>query len=431
MIVSLSSFVGYKRLTNKKNGIIKKYRMPNSKSIGSIAFYIFIIIFIVLAYLNNNGGLTSLFPKKTAIVNKNIIQMEYKEKEYKADYTKKFEDVAIKIANFEKREKWQGDYNIDDANYWEGESGYVILAKNNQSNIITLRKSLDLSDSPVIKILIYSADQENVNNIKNTTLRFGNLTDTAYYEYDIRNIKQGWSIIEMPKENFSFVTGAVSTEEEKNDKNITNDRLWSFIEKVAIELKARPNAQVELSFDRLWAEKNELYKKEFLTNSFDMLSPVGWNGKNYINFWSIGASLSIFNKVSGVKNFTYTAKIIPQKVGAFGINGRTDLSTSYGYFLEIGGIGTGSWRLFKTGKIVDVSPVTELDSGSIANFQIEANQPVWLRLSISGDTITGYLSTDGKNFTKLTEKNDSELKSGGIGVQTTGSFLLESIEFKQ
>ena len=99
--------------------------------------------------------------------------------------------------------------------------------------------------------------------------------------------------------------------------------------------------------------------------------------------------------------------------------------------MEIGGIGTGSWRLFKTGKIVDVSPVTELDSGSIANFQIEANQPVWLRLSISGDTITGYLSTDGKNFTKLTEKNDSELKSGGIGVQTTGSFLLESIEFKQ
>ena len=411
--------------------------MPNSKSIGSIAFYIFIIVFIVLAYLGNSGSLASIFPKKTTVVNKNIIQMEFKEKEYKADYTKKFEGAVIKIANFEEGEKWQGDFNIDnDANYWEGESSYVVLAKNNQSNVITLRKSLDLSSSSTIKILVYSADQENVANINKTTLRFGNLTDSAYYEYDIRNIKQGWSIIEMPKENFSFVTGAASTEEEKTDKNnessiITNDRLWSSIGKISIEVKARPNTQVELSFDRLWAEKNDLYKKEFFTANFDMLSPVGWNGKNYINFWSIGASLSIFNKVTGVRNFTYTAKIIPQKTGTFGINGRTDLSTSYGYFLEIGGIGTGSWRLFKVGKIVDVSPVTELDSGSIANFQFEVDQPVWLRLKTSGGTITGSLSTDGKNFTKLTEKSDSEHKSGGIGVQTTGSFLLESVEFKQ
>ncbi len=406
--------------------------MPNSKSIGSIAFYIFIILFIVLAYLNNNGSLAFLFPKKATVLNKNIIQMEYKEKEYKADYTKKFEDAAIKIANFETGEKWTGDFNINDADYWEGESSYVVLAKNLQSNIITLRKSLDLSDSSVIKILVYSADQENVNNINKTTLRFGNLTDSAYYEYDIRNINQGWNIIKMPKENFSFITGSASTKEgETDNSNLTNDRLWSSIGKISIEVKARLNTQAGLSFDRLWAEKNDLYKKEFLTNNFDMLSPISWNGKNYINSWSIGASLSLFNKVTGVKNFTYTAKIIPQKVGTFGINGRTDLSTSYGYFLELGGIGTGSWRLYKIGKVVDVSSVIELDSGSIANFQIEANQPLWLRLSISGNTITGYFSTDNKNYTKLTEKNDSEHKSGGIGVQTAGSFLLESVEFKQ
>lgn len=412
--------------------------MPNFKNIGSIIFYIFIIIFIVLAYLNNNGTMSSLFPKKTAILNKNIIQMEFKEKEYKADYTKIFEDKAIKIANFEAEEKWQGDFNIDDReNYWEGESSYIVIAKNNQSNIITLRKSLDLSDSSMIKILIHSANQENIDNIEKATLRFGNPTDTTYYEYDIRNIKQGWSIINMPKENFSFVTGsAPATEEEGSEKNkttsnVTGDRLWSSIGKISLELKARPNTQVELSFDRLWAEKDDKYQKEFLTSNFDMLSPVEWNRKNYLNLWSIGASLSVFSKVSGVKNFTFTAKIIPQRVGTFGINGRTDLSTTYGYFLELGGIGSGSWRLYKVGKVVDTSPIIELDGGSIANFQIEANEPLWLRLSISGNTITGYLSIDNKNFTKLTEKNDSEHKSGGIGVQTAGSILLESIEFKQ
>lgn len=410
--------------------------MPNPKSIGSIAFYIFIIIFIVLAYLNNNGTLASLFPKKTTTVNNNVVQMEYKEKEYMADYTKKFEGFAVKIANFEMGEKWSGDFNIDDINFWEGESSYVVLAKDLSSNIITLRKSLDLSNSSVIKILIYSANQENIDNINRATLRFGNLTDTAYYEYDIRNIKQGWSIIEMPKDNFNLVTSSASTKEGETDNNkvtnVTNDRLWSSIEKISLEVKARPNTQVELSFDRLWAEKNDLYKKEFLTNNFDMLSPVSWNGKSYINVWGMGSTLSLFNKVTGVRNFTYTAKIIPQKTGVFGINGRTDLSTTYGYYLEIGGIGTGSWRLYKIGKVIDTSPVTELDRGSIANFQIEANQPLWLRLSISGNTVAGYLSTDDKNFTKLAEKNDTEHKSGGIGMQTTNaSFLLESVEFKQ
>lgn len=395
--------------------------MPNTKSIGSIVFYVFIILFIVLAYLNNNGSLASLFPKKTTTtVNNNVVQMEYKEKEYTANYTKKFEDASVTIANFEKGEKWTGDFNIDDINFWEGESSYVVLAKGLTSNIITLRKNLDLSDSSVIKILVYSNNQENVNNVKKAALRFGNLDDTAYFEYDIRNIKQGWSIIDIPKEYFTASAGEEG-----------NERLWGAIEKISLEVRALPNTQVELSFDHLWAEKNELYKKEFLTDNFDMLSLRNWNTKDYINVWSLGGNLSLLNKVTGVKDFTFTAKIIPQKTGAFGINGRTDLSSTYGYYLEIGGIGTGSWRLYKVGKIIDTSPTTELDRGSIANFQIEANQLLWLRLSMSGNTITGYFSTDGINFTKLTQKNDSEHKSGGIGLQTATSFLLESVEFKQ
>lgn len=145
----------------------------------------------------------------------------------------------------------------------------------------------------------------------------------------------------------------------------------------------------------------------------------------------MGSTLGLINKITGVRNFTYTAKIIPQKIGTFGINGRTDVSTSYGYFLDFGGIGTGSWQLYKYGKVVNDSPVTQLDSGSIANFQIEASQPVWLRLTISGTSIAGYLSTDGKNFTKLTARSDGEHASGGIGIQTSASFLLESVEFSQ
>ena len=408
--------------------------MTNQKNVGAIVFYSFIAVFIVIAYLNNQGTFTSLFLKKTITPNKKIVQMEFKDREYKADYTKKFEGASVEIARFEEEEKWKGDYKIDDVNPWEGKASYVLLAKG-VSTILTLRKNLNLSRSETIKMLVYSVDQQNTDDIKKALLRFGNLTDTAYFEYDIRNIKPGWNIIEMSKSSFSFIGGATPAKEtdtaESDKTDVNGDRLWSSIEKVTLELDARPGSQVELSFDRLWAEKDEIYKKEFLTKSYAMLSPRVWNNKSYINTWAMGSTFSLINKVSGVRNFTYTVKIIPQKAGSFGINARTDLDTLYGYYLDFGGIGTGSWRLYKYGKVVNDSPVTELDSGGIANFLIEADQPLWLRIAASGSSIAGYLSTDGTNFTKLTEKSDGELISGGIGIQTAASFLLESVEFKQ
>lgn len=409
--------------------------MSNNKGVGAIVFYVFIIIFIVLAYLINNGTIVSLFPKTTTVSKKNIIQLVYRDKEYSYN-SNKLENATTEIAGFEQNEKWKGDYKVDEVNLWEGKSSYVILAKSPQPNVLTLRKNLNFSKNETIKILIYSANQQNTDDIKKTLLRFGNLADTAYFEYDIRNIRPGWNIIEMPKASFSFVGGAPSSKEtdvaESERTDVGSDRLWGAIEKVTLELDARPGNQVELSIDRLWSENNEMYKKEFLTKNFDMLSSRIWNGKNYINTWAIGSSLALINKVTGVRNFTYTAKIIPQKIGSFGINARTDLDTSFGYYLDFGGIGTGSWRLYKYGKVIDVSPVSELDSGSIANFQIEINQPLWLRLTASGNSIAGYLSTDGKNFTKLTEKNDGEHSSGGIGIHTANAaLLLESVEFKQ
>lgn len=409
--------------------------MSNQKNVGAIVFYVFIVILIVLAYLNNQGTFSSLLVKKTITPNKKIVQIEFKDKEYKADYSKKFDGTSVEIARFEEGEKWKGDYKIDDANPWEGKTSYVVLAKGVQPNILTLRKNLNLSKSETIKILVYSVDQQNTDDIKKALLRFGNLADTAYFEYDIRNIKPGWNIIEMAKSSFSFIGGATPAKEadvtESDTTDVGSDRLWSAVEKVTLELDARPGSQVELSFDRLWAEKDEVYKKEFLTKSYAMLSPRVWNNKSYINAWAMGASVGLINKVSGVRNFSYTTKIIPQKVGAFGINARTDLDTSYGYYLDFGGVGTGSWRLYKYGKVVNDSPVTELDSGGIANYLVEADQPLWLRITAFGNSIAGYISTDGTNFTKLTEKSDGELTSGGIGIQTSASFLLESVEFKQ
>ncbi len=407
--------------------------MPNTKNAGAIFFYLFIILLIVLAYLNNKGFLPALFSPKIptpAAVKRNVIEIAYKEKKYHADYPKKYDKFGVEIAGFEEGEKWKGDYKIDSINYHDGESSYVVFSKDYQPTVLSLQKNLNLADYTIFKMLVYVANEKNIANLKNLTFRLGTLDSSAYYEYDILNINPGWNIISMSKDNFTLIRG--SKKEEASSQNLAGgNRLWDKIEKISIELNSRPNGQVELSVDRLWAEKNEDYKKDFRTATPALISSKTLNGKTYMNFWSLGGSSAYINKVAGVKNFTYTVKIVPQKAGTFAISARTDMATGYGYYLEMGGIGAGTWHLYKIGRVVKDSSTTELDTGELANFLIEPNQPVWLRFSTAGSTIAGYFSIDGINFTKLTEKTDDELKSGGIGLQTGSSFLLESVEFKQ
>lgn len=59
----------------------------------------------------------------------------------------------------------EGDYKIDDVNPWEEKQAMLSLQRC-QPNILTLRKNLNLSKSETIKILIYSVDQQNTDDIK-------------------------------------------------------------------------------------------------------------------------------------------------------------------------------------------------------------------------------------------------------------------------
>ena len=412
------------------------------KGFNSVVFYVLLILFIVLAYLYNNGTLTSLFPKsKTALTEKrNIIDLEFKEKEYNVNFTKAYAGNGLEIADFEEGEKWNGDFNIDDSNFMEGKTAFSLASKNSSSSVIYLNKKMDLSKFEVFKMLIYSAKENDLDNIQKLNLRFGNKNDTLYYEYSIRNIKEGWNIITMEKKNFAYsqVAAKKATDEKTDEETVktvsSEDTLWSNIESATLELTSRPANRVELTFDRLWAEKDESYQEEdFRTDSPNTLSLKNYNNLTFLNVWRFDKNLALLKKVTGVKNFTYTAKIIPQLVGTFGINARTDISNTYGYYLELSGIGSGAWQLYKIGKPVEgIGSTFRLDNGEIANFLLEENKPVWLRLKLSGNIIIVYLSINGKDFTRLAEKSDPELKSGGIGLQTGGgSFLVESVEFLQ
>lgn len=386
-----------------------------------------------MAYIKNHEGLTMFVLKKTAKASKNIVNLGYDEREYRVNYTKKFAKSSIELADFEVGEKWSGSHTKNNDNYWEGEASYTISSKNNEPNIIALEKNINLSGYTIIKMLVYFDKDVGTENVKKFILRLGNDDDSAYYEFDIRNIKPGWNLIRIEKDKFTFVSN-FSSLNNTYDNQIYAGRLllWDKIEKISIELDSLPKSQAAVSVDRLWAEKNEDYKLDFKNSTNSPLSVKTYNGKTYINMWGSEAKLSLVEEVVHVSDFVYTAKIIPQKNGAFGINARTDSDTGNGYYLEMGGIGLGTWQLYKKGRVVDNNDMAQLGEGVLSNSLLEMNKPVWLRILTSGNTVAGYLSFDGVNFTKLSEKNDDEIKSGGIGIHTTtASFLLESIEFNQ
>lgn len=395
--------------------------------INDSIFYILLIIFIILAYLYKND-LLPFFVSNQPITK--LVEIEFKDKKYNLDFNQMFSKSNVEIAQFKQSENWRGNFEIEDEMTYIGDSSMIISAKDLKTVSIFLEKNFNLEQMRTIKMLIYSDDEENSDNIQGFSLFFGTKKNPTLYEYPILNIKKGWNIISMPKAQFISTTRTKrqvgeATTSSKAGENLLSS--WDKISLVSIKLTARPHSRVDLILDRLWAEKDDQYQGLFTTKRKDILSLATNENKTYINLWPIGTNMALIKKVSGVKDFTYTAKIIPQSGGKFGINGRTDIATGYGYYLDLGGIDSSSWTLSKVGK----EGAVVLEEGSISNFLVERGKPIWLRLQTDKNTIRAYISTDGNNFTRLTEKKDSELKRGGIGFQSGADFFVEKVEFSQ
>lgn len=406
--------------------------------IGQFSFYIFLIVFILVAYLYNRGLLSNFFKSPTAIFKnlqkKNVVEIDFVKKEYKIDVPKKFDNWTVELGDFENNEQWEGEYKLNKSIFALGTSSIAISSQNHHSVVLSLKKQANLTDKKNIRMFIYNEDQKNANGIEKLSLRLGKNDDSSYYEYVLTNIASGWNLVNMAEENFNFVSKNARFSETSTSSSTNNPgELWSSIEKVSFFLQSRPNTQVDLLLDRLWAEKDEEYQNDFRGHNESLISTKNYKGKNYINFWPFNSTTAYIKEITSAKDFAYTAKIVPQQKGSFGIITRTDQSNAFGYYLVLNGIDSNGWRLYKQGKLNADNSMTEMDSGEIANYTISENVPIWLRLQTLGDKISAFLSLDGDHFTKLTTKSDKELKSGGIGllVNPNASFLLELIDFHQ
>jgi hypothetical protein len=389
----------------------------NHKSITRfIPFTIFVAVIIFIIYLFNEGAV-SLLP--SPYTQKNVVEMKFTDKRYQANYTDKYsKSSTVEIASFEDNEVWEGDGTYEDDNYMDGKMSLALKSKDKQPVVSTLNTRVNLKDYAVIKMLTFVAKADDADNIQSLIVRFA--SKEGVVEYPIVNVKVGWSVIKMPKDKF-FSEG-------KGNSNIN----WEEIQKIQIELTSRAKSTTEVLFDRIWAESDDNFKEDLKSNNYDNLSYKRFNGTNVLQLWGVGGGYSNIKKITSVRNFSYTAKIYPNKKGSFGISGRQDSATNFGYYLVFDGIDTNSWRLFKIGKIGTKTATTVLDQGSINNFTIEREKPIWLKMVLKGSKIKGYFSIDGSNFTPLANANDGEIKSGGVGFYTAGSsMIIESVEFSQ
>ncbi len=387
-----------------------------------IVFYIFIIIIIKASFFSSPSSVNQPPPKQTKV------NVEFKDKQYHIDFNqKKYADSVVNIAQFEAGEGWEGDFTVDEANYVEGLSSYYISSENNITNRISLEKKTDLRKSEFIKIFVFLRNPNDNINIKNFSLRLGDKKGIFSFEYQIPLASNaGWHLIKMPKGAFVLST---------RGKEKSMDNHWGNIEKITLELTARPNSKIELSIDDLWAESGNI-NNIFQVNSLDMFSFRHYSGHTYLQILPYAASSFFLKKISSARDFTYTVKLVPWgKRGTIALVARANMNNGQGYYLELNGIEDNGWKLYKIGNSSRKdkgSVITRLASGLISNFVLDRGVPVWLRIKTKGNTIGGYISSNGTDFSQLTEKSDSEFASGSIGMnQADASYLIESIDFKQ
>lgn len=393
-----------------------------------IVFYIFLIVIIIASFFSSPHQVNQPPSKQTKV------NVEFKDKQYHIDFNqKKYADSVVNIAHFEEGETWAGDFTVDEANYIEGLSSYYISSENNITNGISLEKKLDLRKSEFIKMFVFLRNANDNMNINNFSLRLGDKKGLFSFEYQIPlAANAGWHLIKMPKRTFVLTT----RKKEINESTVNH---WGNIEKITLELTARLGSKIELSIDDLWAETgnyNNIYNNIFKVNSLDMFSFRHYSGHTYLQILPYAASSFFLKKISSARDFTYTVKLVPWgKRGTIALVARANMNNGQGYYLELNGIEDNGWKLYKIGN----SPrkdkglvITRLSSGLISNFVLERGVPVWLRIKTKGNTITGYISSNGADFIQLTEKSDSELTSGSIGMnQADASYFIESIDFKQ
>jgi hypothetical protein len=359
--------------------------------------------------------------KKANVVNvgkTSVVEILFKGNEYKLSYASMDPGKLVDIAKFDKTEQWQGSGSIED-NEEIGEPVMALVDRDRQKTTTYLVKNYNFIDVDNIKFAVkLDSDPENAEVLN---ILFGDKSGTNFYRFPITNLAAGWNYYSIPKHRFFLVENEAARGTKTAVTNTATQKSalgWDKIERLQLELISRPGSKASVGVGWIRGVKEDTFDPEWNWDGkehFLNLAHVG-DGMLSLLVQNMGKGIATLKKVGGTKDFSYSSKITSLKRGNIGLFFRGDYKTGYGYYLVVGGEGTGDWSLLKF-YLDDKSPKsTVLLNGQIANYEFSSNQPFWLKVTAKGNNIGAYFSLDGKDYTKLGEVNDNEFSAGGVGI---------------
>lgn len=411
-------------------------KMKKVFSEKTFAFGLIFVVFIVIVVFYQQGKISFLPGGKSspAKIKPQKVEILFKEKEYKLSYKDRPASTVVEISHFEEDENWQGDGEVDFTNFYEGESSFRLVSRDNQEATLTLDKAFDLKE--VLNFKFFINLETDPGSIETLSLIFGNRDLSTSYQYSIRELKKGWNLIVLPKEYFVPSTRRVAIPEEESPEEVSPEKTtpgWSNIQKVAIEFVSRPKRVGAANFDFFWGEAEDNYQEDWNTASDKFLS-LGKNGEK-INLLviNLAGSTAALKRISSAKDYTLQARFTSLRKGRFGFFLRSNFTTGDGYYLMMDGLGLNTWQIYKTGIFEEKRETIVLAKGEISNFQVEEGKSYSLKGEVKGSRIIFYLSVDSQGLTKLGEVEDSSFSSGGVGIAAAGGsiFLIDDIAFFQ
>jgi len=330
------------------------------------------------------------------------------------------QDSIIVISNFEKTEAsaWQGGGVFDEKIYYEGARSMGLISTDRKAVTITLEKSLDLTNMKQIEFMLHITDTDA---FETTIIDFGDLDLKSYYRYSLTNLKNGWNLIQIPKEKFIFAKAKDSTFD------------WSQVAKVRFYALSRPGSIFLARLDILKSINNLDFLNQWrVLNPGMFFSLYEQEGKPTFLARNIGASVATLKEIENIGNNIYSAAVSPQSSGRSGLFVRGDYNNTYGYYLLIGGEKKNTWQILKKNK-AGWTPKEKIIEGVLANVTFSRDKKYWLRAETRGDLLEFYISFDGQKYEKLGELKDEEFRAGGVGIAVLdgGWSLFEDFRFKR
>ena len=328
-------------------------------------------------------------------------------------------DAMTVISNFEKTEEnvWQGGGVFDEKIYYEGARSMGLISTDRKAVTITLEKSLDLTNMKQIEFMLHVTDTDA---FETTIIDFGDLDLKSYYRYSLTNLKNGWNLIQIPKEKFIFAKAKDSTFD------------WSQVAKVRFYALSRPGSIFLARLDILKSINNFDFLNQWRAlNPGMFFSLAEQEGKPMLLARNIGASVATLKEVENIGNNIYSVAVSPQSSGRSGLFVRGDYNNTYGYYFLIGGEKKNTWQILKKNK-AGWTPKEKIIEGVLANVTFSRDKKYWLRAETRGDLLEFYISFDGQKYEKLGELKDEEFRAGGVGIAVLdgGWSLFDDFRFK-